>query len=52
MIKRFNKHPQEEEIFKQHCKQVLINDWENNIPININKPNKKKEIIEKWWDVL
>lgn len=52
VIKRFDSHPQTEDIFKQHCKQLLMNDWENNIPIELNKGAKRDKIKEKWRNIL
>lgn len=52
VMNRFNSHPQTEDIFKQHCKQLLMNDWENNIPINLHKNKRREEIKNKWWNIL
>lgn len=51
MIKRFNQQKKAESIYQQQCKQILISDWENSVPINIKKESKE-EFIKKWWDLL
>ena len=50
IIKRFNKQDKSEQIFQQQCKQLLINDWENNVPVEQNKGIKEK--MEKWKKIL
>ena len=52
MIERFSRHPQREDVFKQHCKQILLCDWENNIPINLHKNKRREEVKKKWWNIL
>jgi len=52
MIGRFNKHIQDEDVFKQHCKQVLTNDWENNIPISQKKNKSREDLKNKWYNIL
>jgi predicted phosphoadenosine phosphosulfate sulfurtransferase len=47
-IKRFEKQGNDEMIYQQQCKQLLINDWENNMPID----TKKHLLKEKYWDLL
>ncbi|MFZ5986376.1 MAG: phosphoadenosine phosphosulfate reductase family protein [Bacillota bacterium] len=47
--KRFQNQRQTEQIFKHQCKQILIGDWENNIPVN-TKSETKEEFIKRWWD--
>jgi predicted phosphoadenosine phosphosulfate sulfurtransferase len=47
--KRFSKQPQDEETYRQQCRQILRNDWENNVPV----PNTRKERLrEVWWERL
>lgn len=47
---RFEKQEQTESVYQQQCKQILINDWENNLPVNQNKNWEK--IKEKWMKIL
>jgi predicted phosphoadenosine phosphosulfate sulfurtransferase len=49
--KRFAKQPDIDEIHRQQCKQVLICDAENNIPVN-TKAISKEQLKAKWWDLL
>lgn len=49
--KRFSKQPDIDSIHRQQCKQVLVCDAENNIPVN-TKAISKEELREKWWGFL
>ncbi|MFA5407948.1 MAG: phosphoadenosine phosphosulfate reductase family protein [Bacilli bacterium] len=49
--KRFAEQPDIDEIHRQQCKQVLICDAENNIPVN-TKATSKDQLKAKWWDRL
>jgi predicted phosphoadenosine phosphosulfate sulfurtransferase len=49
--KRFSKQPDIDEIHRGQCKQILICDAENNIPVN-TKATSKEEFRAKWWDLL
>lgn len=49
--KRFSKHLDNEYVFKQQCKQLVLGDIENNFPIK-NKEDPIKEKIEFWRRVL
>jgi predicted phosphoadenosine phosphosulfate sulfurtransferase len=51
-VKRFDGQPQDEYTYRQQCKQVLINDWENNIPINIRKRKKVADKLARWREIL
>lgn len=48
-IKRFEEQGDDEEVCRQQCKQILINDWENNIPV-VKK--KRGRTLDRWWDLL
>lgn len=48
-IKRFAGQPQDEATYRDQCKQVLINDWENNMPV---RKNPKEQLRNIWWDRL
>lgn len=50
-IKRFGKHLNNEYVFRQQCKQLILNDFENNLPIR-NKPDKREEKKLFWESVL
>lgn len=47
---RFSKQTADEYSFRQQCKQLLINDWENNIPVT--KKKNAAEWQEKWKKIL
>lgn len=48
---RFLGQPDDERVHRQQCKQLLINDWESNIPIS--KPKKPKgDALAKWREIL
>jgi predicted phosphoadenosine phosphosulfate sulfurtransferase len=47
-IKRFKNQSIDEDTCKHQIKQILINDWENNVPL----VKKKKFDYEKWWSIL
>lgn len=56
-LKRFEEQPKEEITYKGQCKQILLNDWENNIPVATKKEVekraiKKKEMLDKWRKIL
>lgn len=48
--KRFSEHFDSVSVYKQQVKQLLINDWENNVPV-INMPEREDPRI-KWMDIL
>ena len=49
-VKRFAGQDQNEHIFKQQCHQLLINDYESNIPVV--KEADKEDKLAKWRDIL
>lgn len=46
-IKRFKKHLNNEYVARQQCRQLILNDYENNLPIE-NKEDPKIELLNKW----
>lgn len=52
--KRFSNQPDDEESCRRHVKQILINDYENNLKVNRkdNKESKKNKLYEEWWDKI
>lgn len=50
--KRFSKHPKREEVYKQQVGQLLINDWENITDVKTDQEEKRKEVKQKWIDIL
>jgi len=51
-IKRFENHPKREEVYKQQVGQLLINDWENITDVKTDQEEKRKEVKQKWIDIL
>jgi predicted phosphoadenosine phosphosulfate sulfurtransferase len=45
---RFATQKNNENVYKQQCTQILMNDWENNISVDQKKNEKRAKIIEKW----
>jgi len=48
-IKRFAKQGQDEYIYRQQCRQIMIHDWENNISI---QKRKNQGGLERWKKIL
>jgi predicted phosphoadenosine phosphosulfate sulfurtransferase len=49
--KRFAKHLNNEYVARQQCKQLVLNDYENNFPIK-NTENPIIEKINYWKEIL
>lgn len=47
--KRFAGQAVDDETCRQQCKQILINDWENSVPV---VASKQERLRARWWDVL
>lgn len=50
-VKRFGKHLDNSYTAKQQCRQLVLNDYENNLPVD-NKPDPREETIRKWRELL
>lgn len=50
-IKRFQRHLENEHVARQQCRQLILNDYENNIPVQ-NKPDPRDELVEYYRSVL
>jgi len=50
-IKRFSKHLNNNYVARQQCRQLVLNDYENNLPID-NRPDPREETIKKWRELL
>lgn len=48
-LNRFAGQPTDESTCRQQVKQILINDWENSVPVI---PAKVSRLRERYWDVL
>ncbi len=49
--KRFAKHLNNNYVARQQCRQLILNDYENNLPVD-NKPDPREETIKKWRELL
>jgi predicted phosphoadenosine phosphosulfate sulfurtransferase len=49
--RRFTKHLGNDYVARQECRQLILNDYENNLPID-NKPDPREETIKKWRELL
>ncbi|MDD4422311.1 MAG: phosphoadenosine phosphosulfate reductase family protein [Eubacteriales bacterium] len=50
-VKRFSKHLNNSYVARQQCRQLILNDYENNLPVD-NKPDPREETIKKWRELL
>lgn len=49
--KRFKKHLNNNYVARQQCRQLILNDYENNLPID-NKEDPRELTIKKWRELL
>ena len=49
--KRFAKHLNNNHVARQQCRQLVLNDYENNLPIK-NEPDPREECLKFWRSVL
>jgi predicted phosphoadenosine phosphosulfate sulfurtransferase len=52
---RFARQPDTERYHRHQVKQLLLNDWENSLPISASKEEREKDYedpLKKWWDIL
>jgi len=50
-VKRFSKHLDNNYVARQQCRQLLLNDYENNLPVT-NQPDPIEKVKEKWRNLL
>lgn len=50
-VKRFAKHLNNSYVARQQCRQLVLGDFENNLPID-NKPDPREATIQKWRELL
>ncbi|HZK18935.1 MAG TPA: phosphoadenosine phosphosulfate reductase family protein [Clostridia bacterium] len=50
-VKRFDRHLNNRYVARQQCRQIVLNDYENNLPID-NKPDPREAMIAKWRAIL
>lgn len=49
-LDRFGGQKQNEAIYRQQCRQLLLNDWENNVPVV--QMDERENPLNKWRDLL
>mgnify|MGYP001281112640 CR=1 FL=1 len=49
--RRFAKHLDNNYVARQQCRQLILNDYENNLPVD-NRPDPREETIKKWRELL
>ena len=49
--RRYAGQLENEYVARQQCRQLVLNDYENNLPID-NKPDPREETIKKWRELL
>ena len=50
-VRRFSKHLDNDYVARQQCRQLILNDYENDLPIR-NLPDPREETIKKWKAIL
>lgn len=50
-VRRFARHLDNPYVARQQCRQLVLNDYENNLPVD-NKPDPREETIRKWRELL
>lgn len=50
-VKRFNRQLNNSYVARQQCRQLILNDYENNLPID-NKSDPREATIKKWRELL
>lgn len=50
-VRRFSKHLDNAYVARQQCRQLVLNDYENNLPVK-NAPDPREATIKKWRDIL
>lgn len=49
--RRFSRQLDNRHTARQQCRQLVLNDYENNLPVD-NKPDPREAVIEKWRNLL
>lgn len=49
-VSRFAGHQKDERIYRQQVRQLLLNDWEDNVPVK--KVVEQENPLKKWMDIL
>ena len=49
--KRYERQLDNDYVARQQCRQLILNDYENNLPVD-NKPDPRVETLKKWRELL
>lgn len=49
--KRFSRQLDNNYVARQQCRQMMLNDYENDLPVD-NKPDPREATIKKWMEIL
>lgn len=49
--KRFARHLNNSYVARQQCRQLILNDYENNLPVD-NKEDPREKTLQKWREIL
>lgn len=49
--KRFSRHLENPYVARQQCRQLVLNDYENNLPVD-NSPDPRELTLQKWRELL
>lgn len=50
-IVRFERQPEKEDMYRKQVRQLMLNDYENNLAVKTKSSNKGED-LSKWWDIL
>ena len=51
-LSRFKNHHENEHTYRQQARQLLLNDWENNLPVQSRSRSDSQGWKEKWKEIL
>jgi len=51
-ITRFDTQPKDEKAYRRQVRQLLLNDYENNLEVNFKNKNKNNEELKRFHDIL
>lgn len=50
--RRFAKQGDNERTCRQHVRQLVLNDWENNLQVSRREDKGTADVLQKWWNIL
>lgn len=51
-LARFAGQPGTEAVYRQQCRQLLLNDWENSVPVDTSQGESREKTLDKWKAIL